>query len=95
MTTLREFRCEICGTVSSNPVHWFVIHCGDSELSVHSWSSEVANAAGARITAAKPMPRSTSAAGSSQFVPRRSQILNRQSRSVGMSDGGLLSWILA
>jgi hypothetical protein len=48
MTTLQEFRCEICGIVTSNPLHWFVIHCGDSDLTVHRWSSEVAQAAGAR-----------------------------------------------
>jgi hypothetical protein len=48
MTTLQEFRCEICGIVTNNPLHWFVIHCGDSDLTVHRWSSEIANAPGAR-----------------------------------------------
>jgi hypothetical protein len=48
MTTLREFRCEVCGIVDRNPIHWFVIQCGDSELTVRRWSSEAANAAGAR-----------------------------------------------
>ena len=47
MTTLHEFRCEVCGIVSSNPTHWFVIHCGDTDLAVHRWNSEAANAAGA------------------------------------------------
>jgi hypothetical protein len=32
MTTLQEFRCEVCGLVTTNPVHWFVIRCGDSDL---------------------------------------------------------------
>jgi hypothetical protein len=48
MTSLQEFRCEICGTVTGNPVHWFVIRCGDSELTVSKWSFEIASAAGAR-----------------------------------------------
>jgi hypothetical protein len=48
MTTLQEFRCEVCGIVSSNPIHWFVILCGDAELTVHRWNSQAANAAGAR-----------------------------------------------
>jgi hypothetical protein len=48
MTSLQEFRCEICGTVTSNPVHWFVIRCGNSELTVVKWNTEAANAAGAR-----------------------------------------------
>ncbi|MBZ5650997.1 MAG: hypothetical protein LAO18_10985 [Acidobacteriia bacterium] len=25
MTTLQEFRSEVCGLVTSNPTHWFVI----------------------------------------------------------------------
>ncbi len=48
MTSLQEFKCEICGTVTSNPIHWFVIQCGDSELTVLKWNTEAANAAGAR-----------------------------------------------
>jgi len=48
MTSLREFRCEICGTVSGNPVHWFVIRCGNSELTVLQWNDETAHAADAR-----------------------------------------------
>src|SRR3979490_205983 len=48
MTSQQEFRGEVCGIVTSNPTHWFVIRCGDSELTVHRWNSETANAAGAR-----------------------------------------------
>jgi hypothetical protein len=48
MTTLKEFRCEVCGLVATNPTHWFVIRCGDSDLTVYRWNSETANAAGAR-----------------------------------------------
>lgn len=48
MTSLQEFRCEVCGLVTTNPIHWFVIRCGDSELTVYRWNSETANAAGAR-----------------------------------------------
>jgi hypothetical protein len=43
-----EFRCEVCGLVTTNPTHWFVIRCGDSDLTVYRWNSETANAAGAR-----------------------------------------------
>jgi hypothetical protein len=48
MTSLQEFRCEICGTLTSNPIHWFVIQCGNLDLTVLKWNSETANAAGAR-----------------------------------------------
>ena len=48
MSTLKEFKCEICGTVSANPIHWFVIECGDSKLSVHKWDLEVASRPTAR-----------------------------------------------
>jgi len=48
MATLSEFKCEICGIVTENPMHWFVIECGDVKLSVHKWSAEAANGAGAR-----------------------------------------------
>jgi hypothetical protein len=48
MSSLQEFRCEVCGTVTSAPIHWFVIQCGDSELTVLKWNAETANAAGAR-----------------------------------------------
>jgi hypothetical protein len=34
MTMLKEFRCEVCGLVTTNPIHWFVIRCGDSDLTV-------------------------------------------------------------
>jgi hypothetical protein len=48
MATLSEFKCEICGTMTENPIHWFVIECGDLKLSVLKWSMESANSAGAR-----------------------------------------------
>jgi hypothetical protein len=48
MTTVQEFRCEICGIVTTEPNHWYVIRCGDAELTVHRWDSDAANAAGAR-----------------------------------------------
>src|ERR1700756_5393815 len=35
MTTQQEFRCEVCGLVTTNPIHWFVIRCGDSDLTVY------------------------------------------------------------
>jgi hypothetical protein len=48
MTTLQEFRCEICGRVSNTPSHWFLIQGSDAELSVHKWNPNAANAPGAR-----------------------------------------------
>jgi len=48
MSFLQEFRCEVCGTVTSTPIHWFVIQCGSSQLTVLKWNSENANASGAR-----------------------------------------------
>ncbi len=48
MTTKPEYRCEVCGIVDTHPVRWFVIQCGDSQLTVHRWSLQAANAAGAR-----------------------------------------------
>jgi hypothetical protein len=48
MSTLKEFKCEICGIVSANPIHWFVIECGDLKLSVHKWDLEVASRPTAR-----------------------------------------------
>ena len=37
MSTVKEFQCEICGIVSQNPSHWFVIECGDRELTIVKW----------------------------------------------------------
>ena len=48
MSTLKEFRCEICGIVGENPTHWFVIECGDLKLSVIKWNLEAANTPTAR-----------------------------------------------
>jgi hypothetical protein len=48
MTSLQEFRCEICGTITSQPLHWFVIQCGDTQLTVLRWSKETASANAAR-----------------------------------------------
>jgi hypothetical protein len=48
MTSIQEFRCEICGTVTSNSIHWFVIQCGNAQLTVIQWNTEAATASGAR-----------------------------------------------
>lgn len=48
IVTVKEFRCEICGIVTDNPVHWFAIQCGESQLSVLRWNAESAIGAGAR-----------------------------------------------
>jgi hypothetical protein len=48
MTTISEFRCEVCGTVTTAPVHWFVIQCNSDELKLMKWNAEAATAGGAR-----------------------------------------------
>jgi len=48
MSALEEFRCEVCGTTTNHPVHWFIIQCGDPSLTVLRWNSEAANAPHAR-----------------------------------------------
>ena len=48
MATVQEFRCEICGLVTSSPIHWFVIQCGEPHLTVLRWNLEAANAEGAQ-----------------------------------------------
>jgi len=48
MTSLQEFRCEICGRTSTSPIHWFVIQCNDSQPTVLRWNMDAANASGAR-----------------------------------------------
>jgi hypothetical protein len=48
MTSLKEFRCEICGRVTTGPNHWFVIQCSDSELTIFKWDSAAASSPGAR-----------------------------------------------
>lgn len=48
MAAVAEFRCEICGTESANPTHWFVIQCNNSQLIVFKWNAEAASAKGAR-----------------------------------------------
>ena len=45
MTSLQEFRCEICGRITNNSNHWFVIHCSDAELTVVKWNAKTARAA--------------------------------------------------
>lgn len=50
MLSLREYRCEVCRAVTCVPVHWFVIQCGASRLTLLRWSEESANAPGARHT---------------------------------------------
>ncbi|HEX8816720.1 MAG TPA: hypothetical protein VF753_14575 [Terriglobales bacterium] len=46
MSTLKEYRCEICGIVESHPVRWFVIQCGPTQVTVHRWDGEIADQAG-------------------------------------------------
>jgi hypothetical protein len=48
MSSLKEFRCEICGTASENPIHWFVIECTDQRLAVIKWDLTAATSPTAR-----------------------------------------------
>jgi len=48
VSTLKEFRCEICGIVSENPIHWFVIECTDQKLAVIKWDLTAAQSSTAR-----------------------------------------------
>jgi len=43
-----EYRCEICGEDSDTPIRWFVINCNSSQLTIHKWTKEAAEAPGAR-----------------------------------------------
>jgi len=47
MTTVKVYRCEICGIESQNLNHWFVIQCSDRNLTVFKWDSAAASEAGA------------------------------------------------
>jgi len=42
------YKCEICEEESQNPKNWFVILCGESQLAIHRWTKEAADARGAR-----------------------------------------------
>jgi hypothetical protein len=47
-SSLKEFQCEICGIISENPIHWFVIECGDQNLAVIKWDLTAAGSPTAR-----------------------------------------------
>jgi hypothetical protein len=48
MASMTEYRCEVCGITSANPLRWFVIRCNSNELTVLKWSAEAADEKGAR-----------------------------------------------
>jgi len=48
MTSVAEYRCEICGLTSSNPTRWLIIQCNSDELKLMKWNTEAAAAKGAR-----------------------------------------------
>lgn len=48
MSAVTQYRCEICGTESSNTTHWFMIQCNANELKVLKWNSEEAWIPGTR-----------------------------------------------
>ncbi len=80
MTSLQEFRCEVCGLVTTNPIHWFVIRCGDSELTVYGGSLKPPTRPTPGTTAVKLMPRRTSVDGLTQCARRLSRILSSARR---------------
>ena len=48
MATISEFRCDVCGTVTTAPIHWFVIQCNSDELKLMKWNTEAAANKGSR-----------------------------------------------
>jgi hypothetical protein len=40
MSQVSHYRCDVCGTESSNPVHWFMIQCNADELKLLRWKPE-------------------------------------------------------
>ena len=48
MAAVTTYRCEICGTESANPIHWFIIKCNADELRVLKWKADAASEHGAR-----------------------------------------------
>jgi hypothetical protein len=48
MAAVTIYRCEICNTESSSPIHWFVIQCNSEEVKVLKWNADAAAAKGAR-----------------------------------------------
>jgi hypothetical protein len=42
------YRCEICGEESDNPMRWIVIQCSNAQLTIFKWTTESAQAPGAR-----------------------------------------------
>jgi hypothetical protein len=43
MSAVTQYRCEMCGTESSNPLHWFMIRSNGNELKVLKWNFEEAS----------------------------------------------------
>jgi hypothetical protein len=48
MATITEFRCEVCGRVTTTPTRWLVIQCNSDELKLMKWNQEAAATKGAR-----------------------------------------------
>ena len=76
MSSLKEFRCEICGVVSQNPIHWFVIKCTDWKLAIIKWDLTAATSFQPHgISVAKPTLRFISAAGLNLCASRPNEVL--------------------
>src|SRR5216684_8389780 len=75
MTTMQEFRCEVCGLITTNPTHWFVIRYGVLISLCTGGILKPPTPPEPCTTAAKLTPRYTSVAGLNRCAHRRSQIL--------------------
>jgi hypothetical protein len=74
MAAVAKFRCEVCGTVSAHPSHWFIIQCNSRQLTVMKWDSVAAGAEGARHYCGEAHARCTSAGGWTRPAPRLGRI---------------------
>ena len=82
MSSLQQFRCEICGEVTS-PSHWFVIRCSDTELTVFKWNTAAASAPGTRHFCGEAHAGSTSAVGLFRCARHRSRISQNRTETGG------------
>jgi hypothetical protein len=73
MSSLKQFRCEICRIVSENPLHLVCDRMWRSEARGLNWDLAAANSATARISVARLTPRYLSVAVLNRCVRRQSQ----------------------
>jgi len=92
MTSLQEFRCEICGRITNNPDHWFVIECSDSELTVLKNGIRGPRMLSELATSAEtPMRRSTLVADQA-FAEQEAFPISELTHAIAHSELRLLAW---